>query len=139
MASAKLILVAVDVADRNDLVLRWAAALARAEGASLLIATVEPGNPTSKFGHLYAGIADPGIADVAKALAMLEPPDGCPFEHRILSGSPGVELLKCAAAESAIAIVVGRHAGSHMQRLFAPGVVDEIVHGAHCPVLICKL
>ena len=118
---ARKILLGVDFSPASRKALDWASALAHETGATLLIAAVEPGQPTSHFGSIYQGLADPGIAELAKRLAELCPSDAAvPCEHRILRGDAATELLNLIHDEQSDA---ARHGSAVLPRLAGPTVV----------------
>jgi nucleotide-binding universal stress UspA family protein len=136
---ARKILLAVDVDEENRSALEWATSLAQATGAKLLVACVEPGQPTSHYGSIYQGLADPGIADLAKRLAALAPcAEGVTCEHRILRGDAKAELLKLITEEKVDAVVLGAPVHTGLKQLFSGSVADTLLHKAHCPVMICR-
>lgn len=137
--NAKTILLGTDFSPLSRAALEWAATIAGATGAKLLIATVEPGQPTSHFGSIYRGLPDPGIADLAKTLAEFVPSHpAAAVEHRILQGEAAAELIKCAAEEKVDLVVLGSHGRSGLKHLMLGSVAEAVLRGAHCPVLICK-
>ncbi|MGC3966337.1 MAG: universal stress protein [Pirellulales bacterium] len=136
---ARKILLAVDMNEPSGSSLAWATSLAQSTGATLLIACVEPGQPTSHYGSIYQGLADPGIADLAKRLAALSPGEApVPCEHRILRGEPAPELLKLIADEKIDAVVLGAPVHTGLKHLFSGSTAETLLHKAHCPVMICR-
>lgn len=136
---AGTILVATDFSPSSRKALDWATALGQATGAKLLIVTVEPGQPTSNFGSIYQGLADPGIAELAKRLAELVPCEGgVRCEHRILRGEPASEILKLAEEEKVDAVVMGSHGHKGLRHALLGSTAEAVLHKARCPVMICK-
>jgi nucleotide-binding universal stress UspA family protein len=139
MASTRRILLAVDLAAGAGAALEWAEALAVGRGAALVIAAVEPGQPTSEFGSVYAGLADPGIGELAQKLARLVPSDPkVEVEHRVLRGEPVAEIVKLATAESVDAVVIGASHSTGLKKVLFGGTAEGVLKGVRCPVLICR-
>jgi nucleotide-binding universal stress UspA family protein len=139
MTSTRKILLAVDLAGGVGPALEWAEALALGREASLIIAAVEPGAPTAEFGSVYAGLADPGIGELAQKLAHVVPSNpNVSCEHRVLRGEPVAEIVKLATAEQADAIVLGLSHASGLKRVLFGGTAEGVMKGVHCPVLVCK-
>ena len=136
---ARKILLGVDFSPASRKALDWASALAHETGATLLIAAVEPGQPTSHFGSIYQGLADPGIAELAKRLAELCPSDcSVSCEHRILRGDAATELLKLIHDEQIDAVVLGSHDDASLRHALLGSTAETVLRKAHCPVMICK-
>lgn len=139
MASTRKILLAVDLAAGVGTALQWAEALAVGRDASLVIAAVEPGQPTSEFGSVYAGLADPGIGELALKLAHLVPSDPkIVVERRVLRGEPVAEIVKLATTESVDAVVVGASHSAGLRKVLFGGTAEGVLKGVRCPVLICR-
>jgi nucleotide-binding universal stress UspA family protein len=145
MADTRKILLAVDLsavapaAPQWTKALEWAVALAVGRGAALVIAAVEPGQPTSEFGSVYAGLADPGIGELAQKLARLVPSDpNVSFEHRVLRGEPVAEIVRLATTEAIDAVVLGVPPASGLKKALFGGTVEGVLKGLHCPVLVLK-
>jgi nucleotide-binding universal stress UspA family protein len=136
MTSPRKILLAVDVAHGVGASLEWAEALAVGRGAALVIAAVEPGQPTSEFGSVYAGLADPGIGELSQKLARIMPSDtSIAYEHRVLRGEPVKEIVRAAAAEAFDAIVLGPSHDAGWKKYLFGGTAEGVLKGVHCPVL----
>jgi nucleotide-binding universal stress UspA family protein len=139
MASTRRILLAVDLKAGAGEALPWAEALAAGRGATLVIAAVEPGSPTTEYGSVYAGLADPGIGELAQKLAKLVPSDPqILFEHRVLRGEPVAEIVKLATTESIDAVVLGVSHSSGLKKALFGGTAEGVLRGVHCPVLVCR-
>jgi len=133
------ILLAVDLTSGVGTALEWAEALAAGRGAALVIAAVEPGSPTAEYGSVYAGLADPGIGELAQKLAKLVPSDPkISFEHRVLRGEPVAEIVKLAAAESIDAVVLGASHSGGLKKVLFGGTAESVLKGVNCPVLVCR-
>lgn len=137
--SSNRILWATDFSASSKQALTWAEALAHDVGAQLIMLHVEPGQPTTEFGSIYKGLADPGIAEVSRSLAKIVPKrPTVGYEHRIRAGDPAEEILAEAKEKDVSAIVLGSHGLSVVQRLLMGSVAETVLRKAHCPVMICK-
>lgn len=137
--NAAPIIWATDFSASSEKSLRWAGALARDLGAPLIMLHVEPGSPTSEFGSVYKGLADPGIADLARTLAAISPPQtDVSYEHCIKAGDPATQILAVAKERKAAAIVMSTHGQSAVRRLLMGSVAKAVLDGAPCSVMVCK-
>ena len=133
------ILWATDFSASSKQALTWAEALAHDVGAQLMMLHVEPGQPTTEFGSIYKGLADPGIAELSRDLAKIVPRrPTISYEHCIRAGDPATEILAEAKEKDVSAIVLGSHGLSGVQRLLLGSVAEAVLRKAHCPVMICK-
>jgi len=60
------------------------------------------------------------------------------FEHHLLSGDPGSELVHFAERENIDLIVMGTHGRTGLTRLLMGSVAEAVVRRAPCPVLTLK-
>jgi universal stress protein A len=135
----KKILLATDFSPSSAQALAWASSLAHDLGATLLMLHVEPGQATARFGSVYAGIPDPGIAELARDLAAIKPtrPE-VRCEHHIRAGDPATEIIAEAEEQQVEAIVVGSHGHGLARQLLLGSVAEAVLRKAGCPVMICK-
>jgi nucleotide-binding universal stress UspA family protein len=71
---------------------------------------------------------------VAKAAAQLGASRPVPVTVRAVSGFPAQELIE--ASRDADLLVVGSRGGGGFARLMMGSVSDQVVHHAHCPVVV---
>jgi nucleotide-binding universal stress UspA family protein len=71
---------------------------------------------------------------VAKAAAQLGEPQPVPVTVRAVTGFPAKELIE--ASRDADLLVVGSRGGGGFARLMLGSVSDQMMHHAHCPVVI---
>lgn len=71
---------------------------------------------------------------VAKAAAQLGESQPALVTVRAVSGSPSQELIE--ASRDADLLVVGSRGGGGFARLMMGSVSDQVVHYAHCPVVV---
>lgn len=137
--SSNRILWATDFSASSKHALPWAEALAHDVGAQLIMLHVEPGQPTTEFGSIYKGLADPGIAELSRNLAKIVPRRvTVGYEHRIRAGDPVEQILAEATEKDVSAIVLGSHGLSGVRRLLLGSVAEAVMRKSHCPVMICK-
>lgn len=137
--SAAPILWATDFSSSSEKARVWAEVMARELGAPLIMLHVEPGSPTSEFGSIYKGLADPGIAEIAQKLGHIQPRlAGVACEHRIRAGDPAEQILAEAKERDAAAVVLGSHGRTGVRRVLMGSVAEAVLRNATCPVLVCK-
>jgi nucleotide-binding universal stress UspA family protein len=117
------ILVAYDDSDRARDALRIGARLAQSQNRDLVVLVVNDGHPRMKkaFDEVRAWLDRHDIP--AKTL----------FEE----GPPADTILQVAREEDASLIVIGAYGHSHFLEIFFGSAVDEVVHQAIVPVMIC--
>jgi nucleotide-binding universal stress UspA family protein len=71
---------------------------------------------------------------VAKAAAQLGQSQPVPVTVRAISGLPAQELIE--ASRDADLLVVGSRGGGGFARLMMGSVSDQVMHHAHCPVVV---
>jgi len=140
------VLVPTDFSECGNAAVSVAFALAKSQGARVLLAHVLEGMdiPTPLYSH-YA--PRPGPEEVRKmeehARAELE--RLIPAEHRavpheilLLRGQPSDELCRAAAEKSASVIVISSHGRRGLQRLILGSVAERVAHRASCSVLLLR-
>lgn len=137
------ITVGVDGSDNAHPALEWAMREAGAHHAALTVLTVHPvagnywtGHPTvvgsdQPFVEKARGAAEDAVAKVAGQLGDAQP---AAVTVRAVSGFPAEELIK-ASGDSDL-IVVGARGGGGFSRLAVGSVSNQVVHHAHCPVVV---
>jgi nucleotide-binding universal stress UspA family protein len=149
----RTILVAVDLSDGSDLVLRHAFAIARAAGARVVALHVtEPPYPThlwyaplaAKEADLFQMVAKrereaakAALEDrVAKARG--EHREGVTPEARVVSGFPAEAILDEATRAEADLIVLGTHGRRGLSRALLGSIAESVVRTATVPVLTVR-
>jgi nucleotide-binding universal stress UspA family protein len=136
------IVIGIDGSETANEALRVAADEARLHDARLRIVVVWQLS-SLMYGSGYAAVDEDtldavrdrarGIADEAVArVAELAPAVEC--EAVVLEGQPAEALL--GASEDADLIVVGSRGLGGFKRLVLGSISDQVVHHAHCPVLV---
>jgi nucleotide-binding universal stress UspA family protein len=60
------------------------------------------------------------------------------IQHKVLIGSPGIEVVTYAESAGADLIVMPSHGRTGLKRVAMGSVAEKIVRMAHCPVLILR-
>lgn len=137
--NAKKYIFPTDFSDSSDAALTTATALARDAGATLIIAHVEEPPLAYGGGDMYFGVADSVTEQLQKRLEAVVPTDpAVPFQHRLVTGDPGWEIVRLAEQEGADLIVIGSHGRTGLARMLMGSVAEAVVRRAGCPVLTVK-
>jgi len=117
------ILVAYDGSDRSKDALTIGARLAQSQDRDLVVLVVNDGHPSQQkaFDEAKEWLQAHNVA--AKPL--------------FVEGSPAETILRVAREEDASLIVLGAYGHSRFLEIFFGSTVDEVVHQAITPVLIC--
>ena len=135
----KTILFPTDFSHASDAALPHAEALAKQQGARLLIVHVEEPPLAYGGGELYYGLPEPSSERILEMLEDVRPADpAVPFTHRLTMGDPAGEVVRIAGEEGAEMIVLGTHGRTGMARLLMGSVAEAIVRRAPCPVLVYR-
>ena len=140
------ILVAAEKSDATTTALRWAAALSEPLDARVTAIHVVPGSVAS------SALAATGVTGeqpgVGAPSAMTEAPD--PWVERVMSagvpraragseaafGDAAREILAASERLEADLVVMGRRAAGNVRRAILGSVVNGVLRGATCPVLV---
>jgi nucleotide-binding universal stress UspA family protein len=137
------IVVGVDGSDNAHVALEWAMREAGAHHAALTVLTVHPvagnywtGDPIvvgadEPFVQTARQAAEDAVAKVAGQLGEAQPAS---VMVRAVSGLPAEELV--SASGDADLLVVGARGGGGFGRLSVGSVSNQVVHHAHCPVVV---
>jgi universal stress protein A len=136
---AKTILFATDFSAIADQALDYAASLAKADGAKLLIVHVAELPTAYGAGEMYYGIPEPDTDELLRMLHNIVP--GNPpvdHEYRLLKGDPAREIVRLAKDDNVDLIVLSTHGRTGLSRVLMGSVAEVVVRRAHCPVLTLK-
>ncbi len=141
------ILLPTDFSGCANYALPYAAAIARATGATIIcLHVVEPIVPAVG----YSGLAEPmPIADISEQLedsAEREFPqltecddfNGLEVEDEIVHGDPAAEIVRVADEREVDLIVVSSHGRTGLGRIIFGSTAEAVVRHAICPVLVVK-
>jgi nucleotide-binding universal stress UspA family protein len=137
------IIVGVDGSHDAHRALEWAMQEAAARRAPLTVITVHPVAVSGWTGTPIVLPVDEPAAEqarqaaeeaVAKATAQLSKSPPVPVTVRAVSGLPAQELIE--ASRDADLLVVGSRGGGGFARLMLGSVSDQVMHHAHCPVVV---
>jgi nucleotide-binding universal stress UspA family protein len=133
------ILFPTDFSTCSDAGLEHATHLAKARGATLLIAHVEEPPMAYGGGEMYYGIPEPDTAALTTMLEKVVPSDSSvPYEHKLVIGDPADAIVDLATEEKVDLIVMGTHGRTGFSRLLMGSVAEAVVRRAPCPVFIFK-
>lgn len=145
-ATFSRILCAVDFRASSLAALRCAVALARETDARVdLLSVITTGSAGRSGDDALPGDADATAAadavtrDRLRQLHALVPDDArrdCWIYEHVRGGSPGDELLRCAADEGADLIVMGAGERMHVGVGWLGRLTDHVIRSATCPVLV---
>ena len=117
------ILVAYDGSDRAKDALHIGARLAQSQNRDLVLLVVNDGRPDR-------------LNVFAEAKDWLEE-HGVPAKYRYEEGEPAETILEVAREEDVSLIIIGAFGHSRFLEIFFGSTVDEVVHQAIVPVMIC--
>jgi len=136
---ASKILFPTDFSPYGQEALRWATALARDTGATLVIVHVEEPPMAYGGGEIYIATEEGDREELRHALLQIVPTDpNVPCDHKLLVGDPATAIVEAAEKENADLIVMGTHGRTGLTRLLMGSVAEAIVRRAKCPVLTVK-
>lgn len=141
------ILLPTDFSGCANYALPYAAAIARATGASLVcLHVIEPIVPAVG----YTGLTEPlPLADISEQLedsAEKELPrlveceelTGVAVEEMIVHGDPTAEIVRIASERDVDLIVISSHGRAGLGRIIFGSTAEAVVRHAACPVLVVK-
>lgn len=143
----KRILFPTDFSECSSAALDCASYLASATGARLYILHVDelkdvsvPAIPPVEGGYFYAAAWDDERREELQEMLSKTVPTvaNIAYEHRLLTGSPTVQILQFAEQESVDLIVMGSHGRTGFSRLVMGSIAQGVMRGTKCPVLIVK-
>jgi nucleotide-binding universal stress UspA family protein len=137
--NAKKILFATDFSAVADQALDYAARLAKADGAKLLIVHVAELPTAYGAGEMYYGIPEPDTDELLRMLHNVVPCNpAVDHEYRLLKGDPAREIVRLAKDDDVDLIVLSTHGRTGLSRVLMGSVAEAVVRRAHCPVLTLK-
>jgi universal stress protein A len=143
----KRILFPTDFSEFSSAALDCASYLASATDARLYILHVDelkdvsvPAIPPVEGGYFYAAAWDDERREELQEMLSKTVPTAAniAYEHRLLTGSPTMQILQFAEQESVDLIIMGSHGRTGFARLVMGSVAQAVMRGAKCPVLIVK-
>jgi len=142
MALYKRVLVAIDLTDEAPQVLERAVAIAKDNGAELLmIHVIEP------IGYAYGGDIPMDLSELQEQLDKTARKQLAEYGRRfeiagaqqlVEIGRPSSEIHKAAEEREADLVVVGSH-GRHGIQLLLGSTATAILHGSSCDVLAVRI
>ena len=141
------ILLPTDFSGCANYALPYAAAIARATGATIIcVHVVEPVVPAVG----YTGLAEPmPIADISEQLedsaeremprlAECEECAGLKVEEVIVHGDAAAEIVRVSSEREVDLIVISSHGRTGLGRIIFGSTAEAVVRHARCPVLVVK-
>ncbi|MFN9371806.1 MAG: universal stress protein [Planctomycetaceae bacterium] len=145
MINLKRILVATDFSQHSRLALKYAATLAQAFGAEVILCHVlEKPDFLSTLPPVMEGYFPPNLAELHEKHARTESEAqlaqaGIKNGRIVLPhGNPAAETVAAAKREQADLLVVGTHGRGALTHLLLGSVAEKIVRSAGCPVLTVR-
>jgi nucleotide-binding universal stress UspA family protein len=134
MALVHTILFPTDFSDRATTAFPMACAVARDQGAQVLVLHVDP--PPAFHGEVVDRRQSDYAAELWQQLHRLKAPEGVRVEYHLSEGPPAEEILDFAREQKCDLIVMPTHGHTGLRRLLAGSVTEQVVRGAPCPVLM---
>lgn len=135
----KKILFATDFSAISNQALDYAATLAKANGAKLLIVHVAELPAAYGAGEMYYGVPEPDTDELMRMLHNVVPRNPpVDHEYHLLKGDPSHEIVRLANDEEVDLIVLSTHGRTGLGRVLLGSVAEAVVRRAHCPVLTLK-
>jgi universal stress protein A len=134
MSWAHTILFPTDFSDRATAAFPMACAVARDQGAHLLVLHVDP--PPAFHGEIVDRRQPDYAAELWQQLHRLQAPEGVRVDYHLTEGPPGEEILSFAREQKCDLIVLPTHIRGGLARLLMGSVAEEVLCGAPCPVLM---
>ena len=139
------VIVGIDGSAHSARALEWAVKQAAVQHAAVTVITVNtvPASPWS--GHPVVLAQDPAVLDrmrqaaeemTAKATSQLGEARPASVSVRAVNGFPSQELID--ASRDADLLVVGSRGAGGFARLMVGSTSDQVVHHAHCPVVVVR-
>lgn len=145
MINLKRILVATDFSQHSRLALKYAATLAQAFQAEVILCHVlEKPDFLSSLPPVMEGYFPPNLVELHEKHARKEcesllTESGITNGRIVLPhGSPAAETVAAAKSERADLVIVGTHGRSALTHLLLGSVAEKIVRSAGCPVLTVR-
>jgi len=145
MIQMKRIVAAADFSEHTSVVLRYAAELARAFGAEVVLChVVAKADMLSQIPPVGEGYFPPNYEELQRKVAEEEAAKalteaGIPQARVVIAaGPPFVEIINVARNENADLIIVGTHGRGAMAHALLGSVCEKVVRKAPCPVLTVR-
>jgi universal stress protein A len=131
----KRILVPTDCSETSLAAVDHAAELARGSDAKIiLLHVIEVARPTRSAGGESATAASRDLEEIARRLRRR----GADVEVRLLTGAPGIEILRAIENERADTVVMGTHGRTGFRKVLMGSVAEKIAREARCPVVTVR-
>jgi nucleotide-binding universal stress UspA family protein len=139
MIPIRTILCPLDLAEPCEPAFHLACALARDQGARVVVLHVYP--PPCCHGDVVARRPPDGYRDSLGPLLRRYQAQGLSggIQHRLEEGEQVREILRVAREAPADLIVMGTHGRGGLPRLLLGSVAEQVLRAAPCPILTVKM
>jgi nucleotide-binding universal stress UspA family protein len=135
----KKILFATDFSPASDAALKYATALARDSGATMVILHVEELPTPYAGGEMLLPQPEYPNPEIRRMLEAVVPADkNVKFEHHLVLGTPAEDIVRVANEKNVDLIVIGTHGRTGLKRVLMGSVAEAVMRRAGCPVLTLK-
>jgi nucleotide-binding universal stress UspA family protein len=141
MFPVRTILHPTDFSDCSRYAFHLASAMAKEQGARLVILHVKPTLVSLvAYGEALAQLEPEDYQEkLWEVLHWFQVPDDrVRVEHRLVTGDPAQEILALADEVGCDVIVMGSHGRTGLQRLIVGSVAEHVLRQARCPVVTVK-
>jgi nucleotide-binding universal stress UspA family protein len=141
MFPAHTILYPTDFSDHSRVAFGLASALAREQGARLVVLHVNPTlGPMVAYGGALAQLQPEEEREkLRKELEQFRVPDPrVRVEYRLADGEPAAEILRAAGEAGCDLIVLGTHGRTGLARLVLGSVAEQVLRQAPCAVVTVR-
>jgi nucleotide-binding universal stress UspA family protein len=141
MSRPRTILHPTDFSDSSRYAFRLSRALAREQGARLVVVHVQQRLPRVPHEDLLDRQQLKAFqGKLREVLHRFRAPDRkVRVEHRVVEGDPAEEILRQAGRTGCDLIVMGTHGRTGLGSLFLGSVAQEVLRNAPCPVVTVKM
>lgn len=126
-----------DLSEASSHAFELACALARDQGARLLVVYVVP-PPTCHAETLVQREPDFEQDLLALVRTLKDPQGRIMIDHQLLYGDPVEEIVRLASESGANLIVMGTHGRTGLRRVLLGSVAEKVLRTASCPVMTVR-
>jgi nucleotide-binding universal stress UspA family protein len=143
VSAMETIVVGTDGSAAAQAAVRWAAKVARCEGARVHLVTAFPDRPLFEemiTGSVIATPIDflPAAEALLEAAAEVVEQAGLQVERHAIPGDPASAIIEVARTQDADLVVVGDRGLTRVERLLLGSVADKLAHHSPCSVTIVR-
>lgn len=142
----KRIIVATDLSPASEPALEEAIALAKENGANLLIAHAYQPPSMGQAASVAPGVYEEWDRNIRaevesklEALAVDAVKAGVKAEPLVLTGAPYEAIIEAARLNGADLVIMGTHGRKGVSRFFMGSVASQVIAAAPCPVMTVRV